>query len=60
MELDETDKKLLVFLQEDCKQTTKELSGKLGLSVTAIYERIKSLKMQVLFQNMLLCWTEIR
>jgi hypothetical protein len=23
MELDETDKKLLVFLQEDCKQTTK-------------------------------------
>jgi Lrp/AsnC family leucine-responsive transcriptional regulator len=41
MELDETDKKLLVFLQEDCKQTTKELSGKLGLSVTAIYERIK-------------------
>ena len=52
MELDETDKKLLLFLQEDCKQTTKELSGKLGLSVTAIYERVKSLKMQVLFQNM--------
>lgn len=44
MELDETDKKLLLFLQEDCKQTTKELSGKLGLSVTAVYERIKKLE----------------
>ncbi|UHO36985.1 Lrp/AsnC family transcriptional regulator [Chryseobacterium capnotolerans] len=44
MELDDIDKKLLLFLQEDCKQTTKELSGKLGLSVTAIYERIKKLE----------------
>lgn len=44
MELDNTDKKLLLFLQEDCKQTTKELSGKLGLSVTAVYERIKKLE----------------
>jgi Lrp/AsnC family leucine-responsive transcriptional regulator len=44
MELDETDKKLLIFLQEDCKQTTKELSGKLGLSVTAVYERVKKLE----------------
>ncbi|MGG1923456.1 MULTISPECIES: Lrp/AsnC family transcriptional regulator [Chryseobacterium] len=44
MELDETDKKLLSFLQEDCKQTTKELSAKLGLSVTAIYERVKKLE----------------
>ncbi|MBV8325519.1 Lrp/AsnC family transcriptional regulator [Chryseobacterium sp.] len=44
MELDETDKKLLVFLQEDCKQTTKELSGKLGLSVTAVYERVKKME----------------
>ncbi|ASE60307.1 Lrp/AsnC family transcriptional regulator [Chryseobacterium indologenes] len=44
MELDETDKKLLLFLQEDCKQTTKELSGKLALSVTAVYERVKKLE----------------
>ena len=44
MELDETDKKLLLFLQDDCKQTTKELSGKLGLSVTAVYERVKKLE----------------
>ncbi len=44
MELDDTDKKLLLFLQEDCKQTTKELSNKLGLSVTAVYERVKKLE----------------
>ncbi|MCS4302235.1 Lrp/AsnC family transcriptional regulator [Chryseobacterium sp. BIGb0232] len=44
MELDDTDRKLLLFLQEDCKQTTKELASKLGLSVTAVYERIKKLE----------------
>ncbi|KFF26184.1 Lrp/AsnC family transcriptional regulator [Chryseobacterium vrystaatense] len=44
MNFDETDKKLLLFLQEDCKQTTKELSYKLNLSVTAVYERIKKLE----------------
>jgi Lrp/AsnC family leucine-responsive transcriptional regulator len=46
MNFDETDKKLLLFLQEDCKQTTKELSYKLNLSVTAVYERIKKLENQ--------------
>ncbi|WP_326982861.1 Lrp/AsnC family transcriptional regulator [Chryseobacterium sp. MYb264] len=44
MNLDKTDKKLLLFLQEDSKQTTKELSYKLGLSVTAVYERIRKLE----------------
>jgi Lrp/AsnC family leucine-responsive transcriptional regulator len=44
MALDDTDKKLLIFLQEDSKQTTKELSYKLGLSVTAVYERIRKLE----------------
>ncbi|WP_449387989.1 Lrp/AsnC family transcriptional regulator [Chryseobacterium lineare] len=44
MAFDETDKKLLFFLQDDSKQTTKELSYKLGLSVTAVYERIKKLE----------------
>lgn len=44
MTFDEIDKKLLLFLQEDAKQTTKELSYKLGLSVTAVYERIKKLE----------------
>lgn len=44
MTLDEIDKKLLTYLQEDCKQTNKELSSKLNLSVTAVYERIKKLE----------------
>ncbi|WP_263603764.1 Lrp/AsnC family transcriptional regulator [Chryseobacterium sp. PET-29] len=44
MALDNTDKKLLLYLQEDSKQTTKELSYKLGLSVTAVYERIRKLE----------------
>lgn len=44
MTFDEIDKKLLLFLQQDSKQTTKELSYKLGLSVTAVYERIKKLE----------------
>ena len=42
--MDATDKKLLQLLQEDSKQTTKELSLKLNLSVTAVYERIKKLE----------------
>ncbi|GEP50754.1 AsnC family transcriptional regulator [Flavobacterium noncentrifugens] len=44
MTLDATDKKLLQFLQSDSKRTTKELSLKLNLSVTAVYERIKKLE----------------
>jgi Lrp/AsnC family transcriptional regulator, leucine-responsive regulatory protein len=44
MKLDETDRKLLKLLQTDSKQTTKELSSKLNLSVTAVYERIKKLE----------------
>ena len=44
MTLDSIDKKLLFMLQSDCKKTTKELSLKLNLSVTAVYERIKKLE----------------
>jgi Lrp/AsnC family leucine-responsive transcriptional regulator len=44
MTLDATDKKLLLLLQTDSKKTTKELSLKLNLSVTAVYERIKKLE----------------
>ena len=44
MIFDSTDKKLLEYLQKDSKQTNKELSNKLGLSVTAVYERIKKLE----------------
>jgi Lrp/AsnC family leucine-responsive transcriptional regulator len=42
--MDKTDKKLLTLLQKDSKTTNKELSLKLGLSVTAVYERIKKLE----------------
>ena len=44
MKLDETDKKLLGLLQADSKKTTKEYALYLGLSTTAIYERIKRLE----------------
>lgn len=44
MTLDSIDKKLLYLLQNDTKKTTKELSLKLHLSVTAVYERIKKLE----------------
>jgi len=44
MVLDSIDKKLLGYLQQDCKQTNKELSNKLNLSITAVYERIRKLE----------------
>lgn len=44
MAFDTTDKKLLQLLQEDSRRTTKELAPKLGLSVTAVYERVKKLE----------------
>jgi len=44
MVLDATDKKLLNLLQKDSKQTNKALAISLGLSVTAIFERIKKLE----------------
>ena len=42
--LDSTDKKLINLLQNDSKQTTKQLSLQLNLSVTAVYERVKKLE----------------
>lgn len=44
MIFDTTDKCLLEYLQQDNKQTNKELSIKLNLSVTAVFERIKKLE----------------
>ncbi|MDD3004097.1 Lrp/AsnC family transcriptional regulator [Flavobacterium sp.] len=44
MNFDAIDSKLLKLLQNDAKQTTKQLSSKLNLSVTAVYERIKKLE----------------
>jgi len=44
MTFDIIDKNIIRLLQEDSKQTNKELSNKLNLSVTAVYERIKKLE----------------
>lgn len=44
MQLDVIDKKLINLLQNNSKQTTKQLSIVLNLSVTAVYERIKKLE----------------
>ena len=44
MAIDLIDKKLINLLQKDSKQTTKQLSLHLNLSVTAVYERIKKLE----------------
>lgn len=44
MNFDTIDTKLIHLLQTDSKQTNKELSNKLNLSITAVYERIKKLE----------------
>ncbi|WNM18461.1 Lrp/AsnC family transcriptional regulator [Flavobacterium capsici] len=49
--MDAIDKKLLNLLQEDSKKTNKELSSKLNLSVTAVYERIKKLERDGVIAN---------
>lgn len=49
--LDTTDKRLINLLQQDSKQTTKQLSLQLNLSVTAVYERIKKLENRNVIQK---------
>ena len=49
--LDTIDKKLINLLQQDSKQTTKQLSLQLNLSVTAIYERVKKLENQKVIEK---------
>uniref|UniRef100_UPI003753CA99 Lrp/AsnC family transcriptional regulator n=1 Tax=Flavobacterium sp. TaxID=239 RepID=UPI003753CA99 len=51
MNLDEIDKNLLRLLQTDSKKTTKELSSKLNLSVTAVYERVKKLEREGIIEK---------
>ncbi|TCI90178.1 Lrp/AsnC family transcriptional regulator [Tenacibaculum sp. M341] len=51
MELDNIDKKLINLLQNNSKQTTKQLSLQLGLSVTAVYERVKKLEREKIIAN---------
>lgn len=49
--MDAIDKKILNLLQQDTKRTNKELSLKLNLSVTAVYERIKKLERDGVIAN---------
>ncbi len=46
IKLDETDKDILRYLQQDAKLTTKELASRLNLSPTPVYERIRRLEDQ--------------
>lgn len=51
MRLDKTDKKLINLLQNNSKQTTKQLSLQLNLSVTAVYERVKKLEKEQVIKH---------
>lgn len=44
IKFDNTDRDILMYLQEDAKLTTKELAGRLNLSPTPVYERVKRLE----------------
>ncbi|MFN4085811.1 MAG: Lrp/AsnC family transcriptional regulator [Spirosomataceae bacterium] len=44
--LDDIDRDILKYLQEDAKLTTKELAGRLNLSPTPVYERVKRLEQE--------------
>ncbi|NER11422.1 transcriptional regulator, AsnC family [Muriicola jejuensis] len=49
--MDDTDIRLLGLLQKDCKRTTKAYALDLGLSTTAVYERIKRLEREGVISN---------
>ena len=51
MVLDAIDKKILELVQNDSKKTTKELSIKLNLSVTAVYERVRKLEREGIIEK---------
>ncbi|RUT72868.1 Lrp/AsnC family transcriptional regulator [Ancylomarina longa] len=49
--LDRTDRKILELLQQDCRITIKELSEKLHLTNTPVYERVKKLERSGIIKN---------
>jgi len=51
IKLDAIDLKILRILQEDCKKTAKEISEKLNLTISPIYERIKRLEKTGVIKN---------
>ncbi|NKI26425.1 Lrp/AsnC family transcriptional regulator [Arenibacter sp. 6A1] len=44
--MDDIDKKILMLLQRNAKQNTKEIAEKVGLTVSPTFERIKKLEQQ--------------
>ena len=44
LSLDSTDLHILKLLQEDAKMTMKEIAGKMDLTITPVYERIRSME----------------
>lgn len=44
--MDAVDKKILMLLQKNAKQNTKEIADKIGLTVSPTFERIKKLEQQ--------------
>lgn len=51
IKLDSTDKAILRYLQQDAKLTTKELAGRLNLSATPVYERVRRLENEGVIKN---------
>ncbi|CAA9197788.1 Lrp/AsnC family transcriptional regulator [Flavobacterium collinsii] len=49
--MDAIDKKILMLLQQDAKQNTKEIADKIGLSVSPTFERIKKLEQKQYIKN---------
>lgn len=49
--MDSIDKKILMLLQQDAKQNTKEIAEKVGLSVSPTFERIKKLEQKKIIKN---------
>ncbi|WP_430427693.1 Lrp/AsnC family transcriptional regulator [Maribacter litoralis] len=49
--MDATDGKILMQLQRNAKQNTKEIAAKVGLSVTPTYERIRKLEQQKIIRS---------
>ncbi|MGB3466636.1 MAG: Lrp/AsnC family transcriptional regulator [Cyclobacteriaceae bacterium] len=51
MKLDETDIKILRYLQENGRYTTKSLADKLNLSTTPVFERVKKMEREGLIRQ---------
>ena len=49
--MDKTDREILMQLQVNAKQNTKEIATKVGLTVTPTYERIKKLEQKGYVKN---------